>query len=500
MAFEISGGGSDPNENRIQRFRRRDSSMEMAFRPGEKPHDIDTEKAVLAGIILYNDVFSDIQHVLTAGSFFLPAHQTIYESMVQLAFKNKPIDLTTLMGNLRECGKLDFVGGAPYLADLASTPSTSSHARDYAVIVADLAWRRRLLEAAEAARTLALKAGDTRDIAQEVEKRIFDAAQERKKTQLAKVGDLLHEVIEEFEKRADSGGVPDPTIVPTGFRDLDECLTGFRPGQLIVLAAGPGTGKTALSVNIMHNVSVKQKKTVLFFSLEMTQKEIVERMMSFAAGVDSTKLRKGNLSPEDFNNLYYAADELNTAPLFIDDRSLISPYDILAQARKLVSSLRLGNPDLRLDLVVVDYIQIMKAGAATESRSVEVAAITGGLKAIAKELGVPVLALSQLNRQRSKREGTPESKKPQLSDLRDSGAIEQDADVVMFIHREMGSEVDSRAPSEAEIIVAKHRAGPTKTVKLTWLGSQTRFSDWAPASFAPPEFMDHPPSGGDYSG
>ncbi len=500
MAFEISGGGSESSSSgNSRRFRRRDSQDDMAFQPGEQPHDFDTEKAVIAGVILFNDVFSDIQHVLKAHDFYLPAHQAIYESMVQLAFKNKPIDLTTLMGNLRETGKLDFVGGAPYLSDLASTPSTSNHARDYAHIVADLSWRRRLLSAADAARALALKAGDTRDIAQEVEKKIFDAAQERKKTQMARVGDLLHDVIEEFEKRADSGGIPDPTIVPTGFRDLDECLTGFRPGQLIVLAAGPGTGKTAMSVNIIHNAAVKQKKTVLFFSLEMTQKEIVERMMSFAAGVDSGKLRKGNLSPEDFNNLYYAADELNTAPLYLDDRSLISPYDILAQARKLISSLRLTNPEARLDLIVADYIQIMKAGVNTESRSIEVAAITGGLKAIAKELSVPVLALSQLNRQRSKREGPPESKKPQLSDLRDSGAIEQDADVVMFIHREMGPEVDSRAPSEAEIIIAKHRAGPTKTVKLTWLGSQTRFSDWAPPSFTPPEFMDMGPPG-DYNG
>ncbi len=495
MAFEIVGTDDSSSSSKGARFRRRDSNSEMAFAPGEKPHDVETEKAVLAGILLFNEVLNDIQYILKAHDFFLPSHQAIYEAVKQLAFKNRPVDLTTLMGALRESGKIDLAGGASYLAEIAQTPATSSHSVEYAQIVADLSWRRRLQDAAQAALGLSLRAGDTREIAQEVEKRIFDAAQERKTTQMVKVSELLSDVIEEFEKRADSGGVPDPTIVPTGFRDLDECLTGFRPGQLIVLAAGPGTGKTALSVNIMHNAAVKQKKTILFFSLEMTQKEIVERMMSFSAGVDSTKLRKGNLSPEDFNNLYYAADELNSAPLYIDDRSLVSPFDILAQARKLVSSLRLAQSDARLDMIVVDYIQIMKAGSQTESRSVEVAQITGGLKAIAKELNVPVLALSQLNRQRSKREGSPESKKPQLSDLRDSGAIEQDADVVMFIHREMGSEVDSRAPSEAEIIVAKHRAGPTKTVKLTWLGSQTRFTDWAPASFAPPEFMDLPPPG-----
>jgi replicative DNA helicase len=498
MAFEIAGSDSSSGGSTGGRFRRRDSATEMAFSPGEKPHDLETEKAVLAGIVLFNEVLNDVQYILKPHDFFLPAHQAIFEGMKQLAFKNRPVDLTTLLGVLRETGKLDFVGGASYLAEIAQTPATSTHSVEYAQIIADLSWRRRLQDAASAALGLALKAGDTREIAQEVEKKIFDAAQERKTTQLVKVGDLLHDVIEEFEKRADSGGVPDPTIVPTGFRDLDECLTGFRPGQLIVLAAGPGTGKTALSVNIMHNAAVKQKKTILFFSLEMTQKEIVERMMSFSAGVDSTKLRKGNLSPEDFNNLYYAADELNTAPLYIDDRSLVSPFDVLAQARKLISSMRLSNPDARLDMIVVDYIQIMKSGVQSESRSVEVAAITGGLKMIAKEINVPVLALSQLNRQRSKREGPPESKKPQLSDLRDSGAIEQDADVVMFIHRELGPEVDSRAPSEAEIIIAKHRAGPTKTVKLTWLGSQTRFSDWAPSSFAPPEFMDLPPPG-DYS-
>jgi replicative DNA helicase len=481
MAFEITGGGSS-NSN-TSRFRRKDATT-LAFAPGERPHDIQVEMAVLAGIVLHPEVLNDIQSKIRATDFYLPAHQDIFECMQNLAFKNRPIDLTTVMSGLKESGKLDGIGGASYLAKIADTPSTSAHALEYAQIVADLSWRRRLLDAADMCRSAALKAGDTRDIASEIEKSIFDATQERKTQQLVKVGDLLTSVIEDFERRKDNQGIPDPNIVMTGLSDLDEKLMGFRPGQLLVLAAGPGTGKTALAVNIMHHAAVKQKKNILFFSLEMTRTEIVERMMSFASGVDASKLRSGNLSPDNFNDLYFAADELATAPIFIDDRSLITPYDVLAAARKLVASERISNPKFKLDLIVCDYIQIMKSGSLTENRAVEVAAITGGLKAIAKEMEVPVLALSQLNRNRSKNAGPSEnSARPQLSDLRDSGAIEQDADVVMFIHRQMGPDQDSRAPAEAEIIVAKHRAGPTGSVKVTWLGHLTRYCDYVSSNY-----------------
>jgi replicative DNA helicase len=480
MAFEISGGSSDSGNT--SRFRRKDVTP-MAFAPGERPHDIQVEMAVLAGSILYPEVLNDLQNRVRAEDFYLPAHQDVFECMVQLAFKNKPIDLTTVMSALKENGKLEGIGGPAYLAKIADTPSTSSHALEYAQIVADLSWRRRLLDAADSCRSAALRAGDTRMIASEVEKKVFDATQERKTTQMAKVGELLHGLLEDFERRADNQGIPDPNTVMTGLSDLDSKLSGFRPGQLVVLAAGPGTGKTALSVNIMHHAAVKQKKNILFFSLEMTRKEIVERMMSFAAGIDAGKLRSGNLSPDDFNDLYFAADELTQVGLFIDDRSLVSPYDVLAAARKLVAAERMSNPNFRLDLIVCDYIQIMKSGANTESRSVEVAAITGGLKAIAKEMEAPVLALSQLNRDRSKRAGAADSHKPQLSDLRDSGAIEQDADIVLFIHREQGPDQDSRAPAEAEIILAKHRAGPTGNIKVTWLGHLTRFCDYVSSNY-----------------
>jgi len=489
MAFEITGGGSSNNNS--SRFRRKDSTM-LAFAPGERPHDIQVEMAVLAGIVLHPSALNDIQTRVKPTDFYLPAHQDIFESMQHLAFKNRPIDLTTVMSALKENGKLDGIGGPSYLAKIADTPSTSAHALEYAQIVADLAWRRRLLDAADMCRSAALKAGDTREIASEVEKHVFDATQERKSQELAKVGDLLSDVISAFEHRKDNQGIPDPNLVLTGLTDLDDKLTGFRPGQLLVLAAGPGTGKTALSVNIIHHAAVKQKKNVLFFSLEMTRTEIVERMMSFAASIDAGKLRSGNLSPDDFNELYFAADELAGAGVYIDDRSLISPYDVLAASRKLVASERISNPNFKLDLIVCDYIQIMKSGANTESRSVEVAAITGGLKAIAKEMKVPVLALSQLNRDRSKRTGQGETNRPQLSDLRDSGAIEQDADVVMFIHREMGPDQDSRAPAEAEIILAKHRAGPTGNIKVTWLGHLTRYCDHISSNYVSNNYAQMP--------
>ncbi len=487
MAFEIGANSSNDNS---KKFRRRDT-VAMAFAPGERPNDTQLEMAVLAGVLMFPEIINDVQQVVKASDFYQPAHQDIFDAMTTLAFKNKPIDMMTVMSALKESAKLDNIGGAVYLAKIAETPATSAHSLEYAQIVVDLSWRRRLLDAADACRSAALKAGDTRAIASEVEKAIFDATQEKKSTQVVKASDLLNTVLADFEQRADNQGIPDPNLVTTGLTDLDRCLTGFRPGQLIVLAAGPGTGKTALTVNIMHHAAVKSKKNILFFSLEMTRKEIMERVMSFSAGVDAGRLRKGNLSPEDFNDLYFAAEELAGTNFFIDDRSLVTPYDVLAAARKLVASERIHNPEFRLDLIACDYIQIMKSGVNAESRSIEVAAITGGLKAIAKEMDVPVLALSQLNRDRSKRQGEG-ANKPQLSDLRDSGAIEADADIVMFIHREQSATSDSRAPAEAEIIVAKHRAGPTADVKVTWLGHLTRFTDFISNNYVSNSYGDMP--------
>jgi replicative DNA helicase len=487
MPFEIGGGQETP---KFSRYRRKDAEP-LAFQPGEKPHDMSLERSVLAGILLYNDILPDVQQVLrNVSDFYLPAHQEIYEAMGRLAFKNVPIDLGTLMGSLKENGKLDLVGGPAYLAEIAGTSATSAHTLQYAQFVSDLGWRRRLVEACDQGKNSALKAGDTREIASEVEKLVFEATQEKKLTSVTSVSALLPGLIEEFERRADNKGIVDPYVVTTGLTDLDRTLTGFRPGQLIVLAAGPGTGKTALAVNVMHYAAVKQKKNVLFFSLEMTRKEIVERMMSFAARVDAGSLRSGNIRPEDFNDIYHAADELGSANLLLDDRSVVTPFDILGTCRKELARMRMTDPEARIDLVVVDYIQIMKAGGNAENRSIEVAQITGGLKTIAKEMNVPVLALSQLNRARAARTGPGESKRPQLSDLRDSGAIEADADVVLFIHREQGPDTDSRSYAEAEIIVAKHRAGPTGTVKVTWEGHLTRFSNFVSQSSVSSNYGD----------
>ena len=493
MGFELPGAESNSGSRTFKNFRRNDSEN-LAFSPGEKPHDLDTERAVLSGIFLSNEAFAEIQNILKVEDFFLPSHQEIYDSMMKLGMKNVPIDLQTVAGYLREQGKLEVIGGAPYLSQVVMTPSTSMHAIEYARIVQDLAWRRRMLDAAEIARSAALKTGDTRLIAAEIEAKIFGATQEKRTSKVVKIGELLQSTISEFEKRAENKGMT-VSGVQTGLRDLDETLGGLRPGQLVVLAAGPGMGKTSLAANVMHSAAVKQKKNVLFFSLEMTQEEVVERILSFSANVDATKIRSGNLNNKDFNELYYAAEELTSAPMFIDDRSTLTPYDVLAGARKLGSILNLQQPGAQVDLIVVDYIQIMKAGIHSENRALEVAAITGGLKAIAKDMKVPVLALSQLNRDKSKRAGTDgKSAPPQLSDLKDSGAIEADADVVLFIHREQSTQTDSRAPSEAEIIVAKQRSGPTGRIRVTWLGHLTKFADYIDGSYAPIEYPSSNPN------
>lgn len=453
---------------------RRNENAKYAFRPGEKPHDLDTERAVLSGIILANDVLVDVQESLKAKDFFLPAHQDIFSAIQKLHFANIPIDLTTLSAKLREEGNLEKIGGLTYLSELLSVPSSSLHATEYAKIVNDLAARRSILEAAQNCIGLALSTGDTRTIASQVEKVIFAATQAKQSNSMVKLGDMLPIMMEEYERRADNQG--QSIGVNTGFKDLDRMMAGFRPGQFIVLAARPGVGKTSLACNIMYHSAIKEGHNVLFFSLEMSRNEVIDRMISFVSGVDASKLRTGNLSSDDFQELFHAAEQLGGSSIFIDDRSMVTPHDILGQARRLTSQLNVQKEKSKVDFIIVDYIQIMSAGGGYENRAREVAAITGGLKAIAKEMGVPVLALSQLNRDGSKRTG--ESKLPQLSDLRDSGAIEADADAVLFIHREQGSNTDSRAPSEAEIIIAKQRSGPTGTIKLTWLGHLTRFADF----------------------
>jgi len=475
MGFELPSSSQDSRPmGRVARNTR----QEFAFQPGERPHDIEGEKAVLAGIFLSNEVFPDVQNNLKTDDFFLPAHREIFHSMAQLSIKNIPVDLTTVSNYLRDQGKLDIIGSAAYLAEIINTPSTSAHAVQYSQGVADLAWRRRLLDVADLSRAAALKAGDTRDIANEIEKTVFEATQQKKSNRISRVGDLLVGAISELERRADQKGLVIEGV-STGLKDLDVLLGGFRPGQLVVLAAGPGAGKTSLAANIMYAGSVKQKKNILFFSLEMTQEEITERLLAFAANLDATKLRSGNLSGKDFQNLYDAAEEVGPASMYFDDRSVLTPYDVMATARKMNAQLHIQNPGQKLDLIIVDYIQIMKSGSNSENRNLEVAAITGGLKAIAKELRVPVLALSQLNRDRSKRGGADGAARPQLSDLKDSGAIEADADVVLFIHRDQGPQNDSRAPAEAEIIIAKQRSGPTGIVKVTWLGNLTKYVDFA---------------------
>jgi len=490
MPFEITGGsgGGDDSYKVAKAFRRRDQP-ELAFQPGEKPHSLQVEQAVLAGILLSNEVLNEIEAILRGDDFFLPAHREIYEGMRALGFKGTPIDLTTLASHLRETGKLDFVGGVSYLGQIFNVPSSSQHAMNYAQTVADLSWRRRILDVAEECRVAALQAGDTREIATQVERKVFTATQERKTTQLTSLADILHSVVPDLEKRKDREVEEG---CQTGIIDLDQQITSLRPGQLVVVAARPGMGKTSLAANIMVHAAKRQKKNVLFFSLEMTREEVVERVIGAEAHIESYKLRTGNLSDSDFKKIWVIADELQTASLYIDDRSVVTPFDVLAQARKLNAQLNLETPGAKLDLIVVDYIQIMKAGANAENRALEVAAITGGLKTIAKDLRVPVVALSQLNRESTKR---PDAR-PQLSDLKDSGAIEADADVVMFIHRVQGPDTDSRAPQEAEIIVAKQRSGPTGAVKVMWLGALTTFSNYTNAQM--PEYAD--PNAGSFNG
>src|SRR5216683_5596984 len=437
------------------------------------PQNIEAEQSVLGAILLDNDAINQAIETLTAEDFYRESHREIFRAMVALSERNQPVDAITLTDALRTGGVLEAVGGAGYIAELAACVPTAANAGHYARIVREKALLRSL---ASISTEIASGAYDSPPNVDEYlddsEHKIFEISERRIRQSFHSMPELTRESIRLLERLYERKELV--TGVPTGFIDLDRLTAGLQQSELIVIAARPSMGKTALALNIAAHAATEcePRVGVALFSLEMAKEQLVLRMLCAEGRVDSSRARAGYLGERDFPKLAQAAARLSEAPIFIDDSSDTSSIVLKAKCRRLMRE-----RNANLGLIVVDYLQLMRSARPGESREKEIAEISRSLKALAKELRVPVIALSQLNRQVESRE----NRRPMLADLRESGAIEQDADVIAFIYREeMYKGKESKEPGVAEIIVAKQRNGPTDTAKLTYINHYTRFENHTP--------------------
>jgi len=429
------------------------------------PQNLEAERAVLGAILMDNETVYTVMEILEPSAFYQPSHRLIFNTMLDLSERGEPIDIVTLVDRLRSTGNLDKAGGADYLPTLADEVPTSAGVANYAKIVREKATLRNLIETStEIVQDCFDAPGDVDQLLDEAERRIFAISEERIRSGFLSMKEIVKssfKTIESlYEKKEHITGVP------TGFADIDELTSGFQSSDLIIIAGRPSMGKTAFCLNIAQYASMKKKLTVAVFSLEMAKEQLVMRMLCSEARIDAHRLRSGFLGQTDWPKLSTAAGRLADASIYIDDTPAISSMEMRAKTRRLKA-------DKGLDLVIVDYLQLMSGRGRSDSREQEISEISRSLKALAKELGVPVVALSQLNRGVESRM----DKRPILADLRESGAIEQDADVIIFIYRDEVYNKESMEKGIAEIIIGKQRNGPVGTRKLTWLDKYTRFED-----------------------
>ncbi|EKF21782.1 replicative DNA helicase [Mycolicibacterium hassiacum DSM 44199] len=429
------------------------------------------EQAVLGGMLLSKDAIADVLEKLRPSDFYRPAHQNIYDAILDLYARGEPADAVTVAAELDRRGLLRRVGGAPYLHTLISTVPTAANAGYYAGIVAEKALLRRLVEAGTRIVQYGYAGADGADVSEIVDRaqaEIYDVTEGRQSEDFVALEDLLQPTMDEIDAIASQGGIA--RGVPTGFHELDEITNGLHPGQMIVIAARPGVGKSTLGLDFLRSCSIKHRMTSVIFSLEMSKSEIVMRLLSAEAKIKLADMRSGRMSDDDWTRLARRMSEISEAPLFIDDSPNMMMMEIRAKARRLKQK-----HDLRL--IVIDYLQLMTSGKKVESRQQEVSEFSRQLKLLAKELEVPVVAMSQLNRGPEQRT----DKKPMLADLRESGAIEQDADLVILLHRPDAFERDDPRGGEADLILAKHRNGPTKTITVAHQLHLSRFANMAKA-------------------
>jgi replicative DNA helicase len=435
------------------------------------PQNLDAEESVLGAMLLAPRAIADVSEVLepTGREFYRESHSRIYRSALSLYAKGEPVDAITVADQLAERGELDEVGGTGRIHELASLVPAAANARHYALIVRETAILRGLIRAGgEISRLGWERPGDATELVDQAEQIVFDLAQQRAAAEFAHIEELLKESFERITLLYESGS--DLTGVPSGFRDLDRITSGFQPGNLVVVAARPSMGKSALALCMAANVAVRHELPVALFTLEMSKAEVTQRLMCSEAKVESQRLRTGKLAADDWPRLTSACDKLAKAPIYVDDTGAITMMEIRSKARRLKSK----HPSL--GLILVDYLQLMTSGTTVENRVQEVSQISRSLKVLARDLDVPIIAMSQLSRAVEQRH----DKHPILSDLRESGSIEQDADIVCFIYRdEYYNAEETDQQGLAEVIVAKHRNGPTDTVRLSFLKRYAKFSDLA---------------------
>ncbi len=431
------------------------------------PQNIEAEQSILGSILLENSAINAVQEILSPGDFYSEAHKKIFNAIVELSEKNEPIDLITLSNALKDKNLLNAIGGATYLASLVDNIPSAANVANYSMIVKEKAILRGLIGSATEIIESCFETGsDVDQVLDKAEHRIFEISENKVRTSFFPIRDIVKDSFRSIEDLYSRKELI--TGVPTGFEKIDDLTAGLQRSELIIIAGRPSMGKTAFALNIALNAAMKEQIPVAVFSLEMSKEQLAFRLLSSEAKVDAQRLRKGFLGETDWPKLTTAAGRLSEAPLFIDDTPAITVLEMKAKSRRLKADTGLG-------LIVVDYIQLMRSGSYRESREQEISEISRSLKALAKELKVPVVALSQLNRKVEDRT----NRRPQMADLRESGAIEQDADVIAFIYRD---EVYDRSEDNinkgiAEIIIAKQRNGPTDTVKLAFVDKYTSFEN-----------------------
>jgi replicative DNA helicase len=432
------------------------------------PHNLDAEESLLGALLLSRDVVGTVAELgLQVEHFYKPSHQHIYASIRGLMASGQPVDVVTVADELRRNGLLDEVGGAQMLMDLQNATPAVSNATRYAKIVQDTALLRRMITvASEIAEIAYTEPDDVTKALDEAETKVFEVAEDRVIDTTRPLSELLTPAFDKLQETYDRGDVITGTA--TGFNDLDEIMSGLQPSTLNIVGARPAMGKTAFGLGIATHVATTAKKPVLFFSLEMGHAELTQRILSSEARVDSQKLRTGRLVDTDWSKIGRALNRLEV-PLYLDDNPRVTVMEIRAKARRMKA--RHGG----LALVVIDYLQLMSGGSNSENRQLEVSEISRGLKILARELDTPIIALSQLSRTLE----TRADKRPMLADLRESGSLEQDADVVMFLYRDEVYNRESPDKGSAEVIIAKHRSGPTGVVRLVFNGAYTKFDNAA---------------------
>ena len=433
------------------------------------PQNLDAEESVLGAMMLSPGAIGAVSEILDAGDFYRDSHSKIYRAALALYAKGEPVDAITLVDELEQRSELEQIGGRVRVHELAALVPATANAAHYARIVREMATLRGLIEAgAEVARLGWDRPGETAELVDRAEQVIFELTQNRITSEFAHIEDLLKESFERITALYEAGA--EVTGTPSGFRELDRLTSGFQPGNLVIVAARPSMGKSALGLCIAANLAVRHDVPVALFTLEMSKAEVTQRLMCSEAKVESQRLRTGKLAVDDWPRLTAACDKLAKAPIYVDDTGSITMMELRSKARRMKSR------EQALGLIAVDYMQLMTSGTNAENRVQEVSQISRSLKVLARDLDVPILAMSQLSRAVEQRH----DKRPILSDLRESGSIEQDADLVMFIYRDeyyQGEESDQQGL--AEVILAKHRNGPTDAIKLSFLKRYAKFADLA---------------------